>query len=405
MRDSDHIDYVRLGLTGAAVAASFALCAFLLLHIQGILSILQTVSGILGPFLYGAVIAYILTPLCNRFEGLLGRCLPAKKGKNARAHALAIVLTLATALVIVFVLVMLVFPQVWRSIVALATSIPGELSRANAWLHNLLQSEPELQTYWDSFSGRVIVELEQWLRSDMLPTVGSVVGSLGSSLAGFFGVIKNLFLGVLICVYILASRKQFAAQAHLIVNGVFSARWAALIEKEVHYVDRMFNGFLMGKLLDSAIVGVICFIGTTLMGFRSAALISVIVGVTNIIPFFGPFIGAIPCALLLLLENPMHCLYFIVFVLVLQQMDGNFIGPRILGNTTGMSSFWVMFAILLFGGLWGITGMVIGVPLCAVLYDIVRQLIGFGLRRRGRGALLCAYNDAFHPEQNDSKRG
>ena len=167
--------------------------------------------------------------------------------------------------------------------------------------------------------------------------------------------------------------------------------------------DRMFNGFLMGKLLDSAIVGVICFAGTALMGFESAVLISVIVGVTNIIPFFGPFIGAVPCAVLLLLEDPMHCLYFVIFVFLLQQLDGNVIGTIILGDSTGLSSFWVMFSILLFGGIWGIVGMIVGVPLFAVIYDIVRKLTFFGLNKRGRGALIEEYNSTFHPKPKEEK--
>ena len=164
-----------------------------------------------------------------------------------------------------------------------------------------------------------------------------------------------------------------------------------MVEKEVRYADRMFNGFLMGKLLDSAIIGLICFAAVSIMRFESAAFISVVVGVTNIIPFFGPFIGAIPCALLLLLVNPAHCLMFLVFIIILQQVDGNLIGPKILGNTTGLSSFWVLFSILLFGGLWGITGMIIGVPLFAVLYDIFRQLIRFGLSHHNRDDLIAKY--------------
>jgi len=195
------------------------------------------------------------------------------------------------------------------------------------------------------------------------------------------GVLKNIFLGVLISIYMLASRKLFARQAKLLLRGVFPKRWADAVETEVRYADRMFNGFLMGKLLDSAIIGVICFVVTTILRFDMAILISVIVGVTNIIPFFGPFIGAIPCALLLLLKSPWQCLIFLIFIVILQQLDGNVIGPKILGNTTGVSSFWVLFSILLFGGLWGVFGMIVGVPLFAVIYDIARKLIYRGLKR------------------------
>ena len=137
-----------------------------------------------------------------------------------------------------------------------------------------------------------------------------------------------MFLGFLIAVYLLASRKLFGAQAKLLLYGIFPNKWAQIIEEEVHYTDKMFNGFFVGKIIDSAIIGVICFAGTTLLGFESAAFISVVIGVTNIIPFFGPFIGAIPCALLLLLDNPWQALYFLIFIVILQQVDGNIIGPR-----------------------------------------------------------------------------
>ena len=215
---------------------------------------------------------------------------------------------------------------------------------------------------------------------------------------------KNMFLGFLIAVYLLASRKLFGAQAKLLLYGIFPNKWAAIIEEEFRYTDKMFNGFFVGKIIDSAIIGVICFAGTTLMGFESAAFISVVIGVTNIIPFFGPFIGAIPCTLLLLLDNPWQALYFVIFIVILQQVDGNIIGPKILGNTTGVSSFWVLFSILLFGGLWGIVGMVIAVPLFGVIYDIIRKLTNRGLQKNHQGEMREAYDNYFHkPEQPKEK--
>ncbi len=398
MKDQENKPYIKLGITGIVVVAVSLLCFFLLFRLQDVWAGIRMVTAILTPFLYGAVIAYILAPICNRIERLLTRLFRPAKDKNGLAAGAAILLSLLLALVLIGVLIMLVFPQVLSSIISIANSIPGQLASANVWLHDLLESQPDLQTYWDDFSGRITAEITGWLRTGLLPTVKTMVSELGSQLAVFFSVMKNLFLGVLISIYFLASRKQFAAQATLLLNGLFPGRWADIIEEEAHYADKMFNGFLMGKLLDSAIIGVICFAGTTLMGIRSAALVSVIVGVTNIIPFFGPFIGAIPCALLLLLENPLHCLYFVIFVIILQQLDGNVIGPKILGNSTGLSSFWVLFSILLFGGLWGIVGMIVGVPLFAVIYDIVRRLTHAGLKRHGRGEMIGAYNDSFHPD-------
>ena len=222
---------------------------------------------------------------------------------------------------------MLIFPQVWRSISQILTALPGQLEAEIQWFHNPLTNRPELQTWWDNISNEVFTRISAWVKTDFLPTAQSVFGGLGGQVAGFLGVLKNLFLGILISIYLLASRRQFTIQAKLLLCGIFPPRWAGIIEDEARYADKMFNGFLMGKLLDSAIIGLICFVGTSLLGFTSAPLISVVMGVTNIIPFFGPFIGAIPCALLLLLENPIHCLIFLVFIVILQQVDGNFISP------------------------------------------------------------------------------
>ncbi len=398
LKDPENKKYFKIGVTAAAVAIVGIACYFLLRHLADIFTGLKVVLDILMPFIYGAVIAYVLAPMCSRFEALL------RKKLRRGAGALAIVLSLLVAVAVVFALFMLVIPQVWDSIVGIAAAIPRELTAANEWFHNLLQSQPELQAYWDEISANIYSAVTSWLKTGLLPTLNTVVSQLGTQLAAFVGVIKDLFLGILISIYFLASRKQFASQAKLVLYGIFPARWAKMIEEEVHFADRMFNGFLMGKLLDSAIIGVLCFIGTYLMGFDSAALISVIVGVTNIIPFFGPFIGAIPCALLLLLENPLHCLYFLIFILILQQLDGNVIGPKIVGDTTGLPSFWVLFSILLFGGLWGVVGMVVGVPLFAVIYDLVRRLTYLGVRKHGQGEMIDDYNAEYHPPLPEKKR-
>lgn len=181
----------------------------------------------------------------------------------------------------------------------------------------------------------------------------------------------------------------------MILYSIFKPRWAQLIQEEVLYADRMFGGFINGKILDSAIIGVLCYFACIVFKFPSALLVSVIIGVTNVIPFFGPFIGAVPATLLILIQSPIKALWFVLFVLVLQQLDGNVIGPKILGNTTGLSSFWVLFSILLFGGLWGFVGMIVGVPLFAVIYDIIKKLVFHGLRRNGQLGQVETYHEEF----------
>ena len=273
-------------------------------------------------------------------------------------------------------------------------------------IDQLLKDQPELQTYFNHFSSQVENGLNDVLKanSSMMTTIQGIVNNITVQLIEVLSVFKNMFLGFLIAVYLLASRKLLGAQAKLLLYGIFSNKWAKIIEEEVHYTDKMFNGFFVGKIIDSAIIGLICFAGTTLLGFESAAFISVVIGVTNIIPFFGPFIGAIPCALLLLLgSNPWDALYFLIFIVILQQVDGNIIGPKILGNTTGVSSFWVLFSILLFGGLWGLVGMVIAVPLFGVIYDIIRKLTARGLKRNRHEEMMQEYNEKFHEEPEETE--
>lgn len=389
--------YLKIGNTGAAILASGILCAFVLFKMPVIISVLKGITEILKPFLYGVVFAYLLAPLCNKIEEKLFQFFPKAKAKARRFICfIAIVISLCVAIAVIWLIIMMIIPQVWDSVMKIIQMVPQKLIVVNNWIEHMLENQPELQAYFEEFSSQAESNIDSLLNVDTIQKVQSIINSLSVQLFGVLGVVKNIFLGLLISAYLLGSRKLFGAQAGLILHGVFSDKWAKIIEEEIRYTDKMFNGFLVGKIIDSAIIGLLCFAGTSIMGFEAPAFISVIIGITNIIPFFGPFIGAIPCGLLLLLENPMHCLYFIIFIFVLQQLDGNVIGPKILGNTTGVSSFWVLFAILLFGGMWGVVGMVIGVPLFAVIYDIIRKLVYRGLRKHKRESMITDYEEKYH---------
>ena len=389
--------YLKIGITGAAILASGILCAFVLFKMRIIIELLKGITGILKPFLYGAVIAYLLAPLCNKIEEKLFQTFPKANRKAKRFICfIAIVISLCVALAIVWMVIMLIIPQVWDSVMKIIDMVPQKITILNNWIEHMLENQPELQAYFEEFANQAESHISSLLNVDTIQKVQSIINSLSVQVFGVLGVLKNISLGFLISAYLLGSRKLFGAQAGLILHGVFPDKWAGIIEEEIRYTDKMFNGFLVGKIIDSAIIGLLCFAGLSFMGFEAPAFIGVIIGITNIIPFFGPFIGAIPCGLLLLLENPMHCLYFIIFIFVLQQLDGNVIGPKILGNTTGVSSFWVLFSILLFGGMWGVVGMVIGVPLFAVIYDIIRKLVYRGLRKHKRESMITDYEEKYH---------
>ena len=397
MKDDEMKKYLKIGITGAAILASGILCAFVLFKMRVIIELLKGITGILKPFLYGAVIAYLLAPLCNKIEEKLFQTFPKANRKAKRFICfIAIVISLCVALAIVWMVIMLIIPQVWDSVMKIIDMVPQKITILNNWIEHMLENQPELQAYFEEFANQAESHINSLLNVDTIQKVQSIINSLSVQVFGVLGVLKNISLGFLISAYLLGSRKLFGAQAGLILHGVFPDKWAGIIEEEIRYTDKMFNGFLVGKIIDSAIIGLLCFAGLSFMGFEAPAFIGVIIGITNIIPFFGPFIGAIPCGLLLLLEDPMHCLYFIIFIFVLQQLDGNVIGPKILGNTTGVSSFWVLFSILLFGGMWGVVGMVIGVPLFAVIYDIIRKLVYRGLRKHKRESMITDYEEKYH---------
>ena len=401
MRNKENVKYVKWGLTGAAVVAFGIVLFFIMYRADGFSGALSALGSILRPFIIGAVLAYLVTPLSNLLNKLFG----------GNKQGLADILALVIAVLIVLAIVFLIVPQLVNSIVEIVKVLPEQVEALEQKITDMLKENPELQAEWDAAYTRITEEVNGLLNNmsgsagDIVGTVTQVLGGVASHAFNLFGFLKDLLIGVIVSLYFLSKRKQLAAQAKLLVRGMFKPEWADWIEAEAHFADRMFNGFFVGKLLDSAIVGVICFVGCLLMGFKSPLLIAVIIGVTNIIPFFGPFIGAIPCALVLLLSNPIHCLMFLVFIIILQQIDGNIIGPKILGDSTGLSALWVMFGILLFGGIWGILGMVIGVPLMAVIYDIVRQLTHRGLRSHGREDMIDSYNRQFHPAVQSKKAG
>ena len=396
LKNPDNEKYIKASLAGFCAIASGLVLFFFLFRFQGVQGGVGRVVQILKPFIYGAVIAYILAPFCNRFQKAL---LKAFGGRHEKlASALSIVLSVVIAFLIIAVLFSLVLPQLLDSIEALSNTMPARIDAAGKKIEALLAAHPELQEAWDKYGVVLQEKLEKWVHTDMLDLAQKLLGNAAVYVQHTAVALKNVVLGVLISVYILISRRRFGAQAKMLLHGIFPNRAARVIEKEIRYADKMFNGFLVGKIIDSAIIGVLCFIGCLILHLESPALLAVIIGVTNIIPFFGPFIGAIPCVLMLLIQNPMHALIFAVFVFALQQLDGNIIGPRILGDTTGLSSFWVLFAILLFGGLWGVAGMIVGVPLFAVIYDIIRQLVSIGLGKHGRSGLEAAYREDFHPE-------
>lgn len=245
-----------------------------------------------------------------------------------------------------------------------------------------MHNNPEITQYLNQISIEWLDNFNSWIKTDLMVNVQMIVTEFSTRIMGAIGVVKNLIIGCVVSIYFLEGRTHFLAQVRKLVYCFFSEPMANAIVGEVRFANRIFGGFIRGKLLDSLIIGFICFVAVQIMDMPYAMLISVIIGLTNIVPFVGPFIGAVPCVLLLLTVNPVQSLYFIIFIIVLQQFDGNILGPKILGQSTGVSGFWVLFAILFFGRLFGFTGMVVGVPAFAVIYNLTSQFVNKKLREK-----------------------
>ena len=375
MDKKPHIKPYLYGMLAGFGAISLSILFFFFIYrFDGFGDAVSKVTGILMPFIYGAVIAYLLKPVCNTIEGFLHRIFPEKL--HSMANMLAIAATLLFGVLVVYALVMMVVPQLITSVTSLYYTAQTSITRFMRWVNTqkvFLDNETLMGYFNDAYD--VIVANLTTLRTTLLPSLQNLQGILSGVGVGVMNVVtwfKNLLIGLIVAVYLLASRKKFAKQAKMILYG-----------------------FINGKIMDSAIIGVLCYFACIIFKFPSALLVSVIIGVTNVIPFFGPFIGAVPATLLILIQSPIKAIWFVLFVLVLQQLDGNVIGPKILGNTTGLSSFWVLFSILLFGGLWGFVGMIVGVPLFAVIYDVIKKLVFHGLRRNGQLDQMTVYHDEF----------
>ena len=353
-------------------------------------AIFAKLFSVLTPVLYGLGMAYLLAPIVNFLERAILRLrdkLERKRSKAIRIHkgwlrAASIFLTWAVVLVLVYLLLSMLVPQLVDSITTLVNNLESYYTTIYNWVTGLLSDNPELKDLFNRYYNETI----QWLTTKLLPGLQTAVTNFtGSLVTGVWSVViftKNFLIGIIVSVYLLAAKEKSAARCCKLLYGVLPEEQAKFAMRGFRRMDHIFSGFVRGKLLDSLIIGILCFIGCSILKLPYTPLVSVVVGVTNVIPFFGPFLGAIPCALLILLVSPLKCLYFVIFIFLLQQLDGNVIGPKILGDSTGISSLWVIVAILVGGGFGGVLGMFLGVPIFACLQVLVRWLLNTRLEKR-----------------------
>lgn len=383
--------YVRWGLTVFLVIAASLCFYYLLFHGANIKSGWENSITVLMPIILGFVLAYLMTPVLNYLEYriLIPLCNKLKvketQKRSKGIRGISIILTLCLFFAVVYSLIAMFMSQIIPSISNIVANFDMYINNFIDWLNQFLEDYPDIGENVVKVIDNYSEDFERWLNESVLTKTSEVIKTVSLSVIGILKLIWNSLLGLMISVYILASKEKFAGQAKKITYALFKKEVANLVINNFRFTHKTFIGFLSGKILDSFIIGMLCFVGTSILKTPYAALISLIVGVTNVIPVFGPYLGAIPSIVLIFVIDPSHplnCVYFAIFILLLQQFDGNFLGPMILGDSTGLAGFWVIFSITLFGGFFGVFGMLVGVPVFAVIYAAVKSFVNAALKKK-----------------------
>lgn len=328
-----------------------------------------------------------------------------KERKQQRfARAWSVIITLALFLLLLVGGLCVVIPQLYESVVKIAKDVPVYYQEVETWVTEFLEEDNRVSTYVLDVLDNLYVQLMDYVNTVILPNMDEIVRKITTGVIGVVKVVFNILLAIIISIYVLFEKEKLVAYAKKLIYSYLSKERANMLLAGTRHVNVVFGGFISGKIVDSFIIGVLCYIFMILVDFEYAVLISIIVGVTNVIPYFGPFIGAIPSIFLLLVTDPKQGLIFAVFILILQQLDGNVIGPLILGESLKLSSMWILLAILIGGGLFGVPGMILGAPTLACLYTILgkdtrRRLAAKGLPVESKDFLdIC-----FVAEENEQQ--
>jgi len=405
-------EHLSKGLTAFSVIVSGVLFFFAIYRIEDIVATLGELINVLAPIIYGLVIAFLLNPIMKRVEKLMFplfmKVIKKEDKAQKTARGVGIFAALIVALAVVVALFNMLIPELYKSIRDLVVTLPEQLSNWADGINKVLEGDKTTDKILKTLllEGSKAVEqwiqtdLVKWAQTDLLAQTGSLVSSVTAGVISVVDAVTNILVGLIVSVYVLFSKERFMNQSKKILYALCTPRRANFVLHIGKKANHIFSGFIIGKLIDSTIIGVLCFIGLSILKMPYTLLVSVIVGVTNVIPFFGPFIGAIPSAILILLVDPMKGLYFIIFVILLQQLDGNIIGPKILGDSTGLSSFWVIFSILVSGGLFGFVGMIVGVPTFAVIYYVIQMFLTQKLEQKKLPTDTASYHKSSYVDDN-----
>lgn len=381
------------------VIAAGIVFASIWMHIGDALAWIGKLIGYVMPVVYGLVLAFLFSPLLRVFDDRLLPKLSRGKLKPGLRRGLALLLTYLVVLIVLATALLLILPQIIASLQELIRQIslllfdaPQLYEKIYAWVDDL-QRDGNANQILQQLVTQTLTSLEGVL-SNVGDWLGALVSGALTGLTGLASGVSNWLLGVIISVYMLASHEKLIAQIQKVLRAVLPAKVNREVDLITQDAYRIFSGYLAGAALDACIVGMITFIMMSIFGWKYAVLTGVLVGLSNMVPFFGPFIGAAVGVLLQLSSTPWHALGFLIYILIMQQIDGNILNPRIVGSNVGLPPLWVVFGILLFGGLMGVVGMLIGVPLFAVLFGVARRVVNGLLQRKREPTDLREYDTA-----------
>lgn len=402
----------------AGIVLFLALCGaiffcYSLFNGQVVFDFINKLIVILMPFIYGFFIAYLLNPVMMFIEDKIVLKLydfltknKVKSGKKRPYRFVSVILSIALFILFIYALIIMIVPQIIESIQSIISRCPDYISNANNWINSLIADNKDLAKVLSPYTENV----EEWVISNVLPNLQSWISNISSNIiGGVYSTIRTvlkLIIGIIIATFLLCNKEIYCAQAKKICYAALREERANNLINNARFANKTFGGFLNGKILDSIIIGILTFIVISIFKIPYAILVSVFVGITNIIPYFGPFLGAIPTVLIVLMVDPKKALILLIIILIIQQIDGNIIGPKILGDSTGLSSIWVIFAITVFGGFFGVFGMFIGVPVFAVIYAAIRTLVNERLRKKQLPDSTSFYLEGdYHSDEGNKNTG
>lgn len=409
MKFNTNKKYTSIAIYAFLVIAGAIAFYYMINDFNRVMSFLGGFMGLLSPFIYGAVLAYVLNPVLNWLEGKAFPFIFKDKISKKGRRTIGVICSFLFAATVVAIFLAILIPQIVQSVDSLTRTIYNYIPRVQALVTELVNQygsnevANQIMKALGIDSNNIGASLQSWLTSGYDFLTRALPNLLGGVLKITSGLL-NWVVGIIISVYLLLSKEVFYAQVKKFLFAFTPNNFASGMLKLTNDSNNIFCGFISGKILDSAIIGVICFAGCYILKMPYTLLVSVIVGVTNVIPYFGPFIGAIPSIFIIIIADPWKALIFAGFVLILQQLDGNIIGPKILGDSTGLSAFWVIFSVTFFGGMFGFIGMVIGVPTFAVIYSLIRNFAEYRLAFKGMETETVAYAAENQPIFQNAKK-